>query len=149
MPDLFDIVRLLKDIGLANALGYLLPGVPTVKAKAADYTVSFHVDRPGTVFTTYGAAGAIIFTLPTPGVDQLGFVYEFLNLVAQDMTVASATADTLVTINDLAADSIATSTASGEIGGLLRAVCVQTGASTYQWYVACVNNGITATIVTA
>lgn len=149
MPDLFDIVRLLKDIGLANALGFLLPGVAPVKAKAADYTVSFQTDKPGTIFTTYGAAGAIVFTLPTPAAGQLGWTYKFINLVAQDMTIASADADTLGVINDLAADSLAASTAGQEIGAVIEAACVQTGASTYTWLLANVQNGVTGTVVTA
>jgi hypothetical protein len=147
--ELFDVVRLLKDIGLANALGFLLPGVAPVKAKATDYTVQLQADRPGTIFTTYGAAGAVTFTLPTPTVDQLGVTYKFVNLVAQNMLVASATADTLGVINDLAADSLAAQTSNQQIGAVINAVCVQTGASTYQWLLENVQNGVTGTVVTA
>lgn len=147
--ELFDVVRLLKDIGLANALGFLLPGVAPVKAKTADYTVQLQADRPGTIFTTYGAGGAVTFTLPTPTVDQLGVTYKFVNLVAQNMLVASAVADTLGVINDLAADSLAASTSNQQIGAVINAVCVQTGASTYQWLLENVQNGVTGTVVTA
>lgn len=149
MSTLFDIVRLLKDVGLASALGFLLPGVPVVTAKTADYTINPQLDKPGTVFTNYGAAGAVTFTLPAPSAFTAGFVYDFLGVVDQNILVATATADTLIALNDLAADSLAASTAGQKIGAYLRTICVQTGASTYQWVGVTLNNGITATIATA
>jgi hypothetical protein len=42
--------------------------------------------------------------------------------VAQDLIVAPATADTLITFNELDADSVAMSTAGGEIGALLKVI---------------------------
>lgn len=86
-------------------------------AKTADYTVNPLVDRAGTVFTTRGAAGAVIFTLPSLSSGQyIGYFVEFQNLVDQDMTIAAPAVDTLITVNDLAADSVIFSTSSQKIG---------------------------------
>lgn len=83
-----------------------------VVAKTADYTVT-SADS-GTVFTNRGAAGAVNFTLPTIA---KGLRYRFYSEAAQTITITSTPADTLVTHNDLAADSIALSTANRQIGG--------------------------------
>ena len=83
--------------------------------KAADYTVVG--DDNGTYFTTRGAAGAVNFTLPAL---KRGLSFEFFNEAGQNMTITAATADTMVTFNDLAADSIAFSTASELIGAKVK-----------------------------
>jgi hypothetical protein len=97
-------------------------------AKAADYTVV--AADAGTLFTTLGATGAIVFTLPTiaAGVGP----FEFLNLVDQNMSVVSAGSnDNIVGMHDLTADSIAFSTASQKIGARLRIRANQAGT---KWY---------------
>ncbi|MGE3410133.1 MAG: hypothetical protein AB7I37_25340, partial [Pirellulales bacterium] len=71
-----------------------------------------------TLFTTTGASGAVTFTLPALAAG-LG-PFEFLNTVNQDMIIASAAGDDIVTDGDAAADSIAFSTASHKIGGRAR-----------------------------
>lgn len=87
-------------------------------AKTADYTV-LDSDN-GTIFTNSGAAGAVIFTLPATAKRGLEFTF---NVVAdQSVTVTAGTADTLIAFNDLAADSIAFSTAAEKIGGTIRIV---------------------------
>ena len=80
-------------------------------------TASFTVLRTqsGAVFTTTGATAAITFTLPAISTGPWWF--EFFNGADQDMIVASGTVDTIVTYNDLAADSVAFSTSSEKIGG--------------------------------
>lgn len=83
-----------------------------VIAKATSYTVT--TADNGTLFTTQGAAGAVNFTLPAIA---KGLYYRFFCEADQNMTITAATADTLVVFNDLAADSIAYSTASEKIGG--------------------------------
>lgn len=83
-----------------------------VVAKTADYTVV--AGDNNRIFTTRGAAGAVNFTLPTLA---KGLRFRFFNEADQNMTVTSAAADTMVVFNDLAADSIAFSTAAEKIGG--------------------------------
>jgi hypothetical protein len=94
-----------------------------VVAKTAAYTVL--AADSGTIFTTRGATAAVTFTLPTTA--TTGLTYFFFNVVDLDMTVASGTADTVVTKNDAAADSVAFSTTSLKIGGALMVVGDGTG----------------------
>ena len=86
---------------------------PRMVAKTASYTVLR--TESGTVFHTTGATAAIVFTLPAISTGPWWF--EFFNGADQSMTVTSATADTIVTYNDLAADNVAFSTSSEKIGG--------------------------------
>ncbi|MGE0590912.1 MAG: hypothetical protein AB7G23_03030 [Vicinamibacterales bacterium] len=121
-----------------------------VVAKTADYAISpAKGDNPGQVFTNAGASGAVVFTLPTPTRALLGFWYDFLGVADQSITVAAATADTLITKNDVAADSIALSTSGEKIGGHIRVTCVKTGSTTYQWLAVGLSVGHTFTVVTA
>lgn len=85
-----------------------------VVAKTADYTVT--AADNDTVFTNQGAAGAIVFTLPTLA---RGLHYSFFVEADQSITVTAAAADTIVTHNDAAADSVAFSTASRKLGASL------------------------------
>ena len=100
-----------------NAQGFQLAKLPVV-AKAASYTVT--AAESGTLFTTTGASGAVTFTLPAK---VAGLHFWFYNTVAQDMIVASDAVDTMVAFNDVAADSVATSTNSEEYGGAFHVVC--------------------------
>ena len=93
--------------------GYSFGGVRDVVAKTTDYTVT-EADHD-TMFTTRGAAGAVNFTLPVTA--EKGLHYRFVNVADQDMTVTAGTADTMVTANDAAADSVAFSTGTEKIGG--------------------------------
>ena len=88
-----------------------------VVAKAADYTVTLADD--GKFFTTTGASGAIIFTLPTPAAANKGVTVEFYNTVDQDMTISCT--GKLVWKHDLAANTLAFSTSSEKIGGNFKA----------------------------
>jgi len=88
---------------------------PEIKVKTADYTVV--AADSGTIFTTTGATAAINFTLPA--ISDGPFIFYFVNGADQNLTVTAATADTIVTFNDLAADSLAYSTASEKIGGAI------------------------------
>lgn len=97
--------------------------------KAADYTV-LQSDN-GTLFTTLGASGAVTFTLPAI---RAGYSFGFLNMVDQNMTIASAGSnDNIVAPNDLTADSVAFSTSSEKIGAL---VWVFTNSAGTKWIVA-------------
>ena len=95
-------------------------------AKTADYTVVNTTDD-GKYFTTQGAAGAVIFTLPTTLVANQVFV--FYNEANQNMTVA-APAGKLVAFNNLTATSVALSTAGNKIGSGFR-VRVNVDATKY------------------
>lgn len=86
-----------------------------LQAKTADYTVKAY--ESGTLFTTRGASGAVNFTLPTTA--TLGLHYGFYCAADQNLTVTSGTTDKIVAINDLAADSVAFSTSSLKIGGMI------------------------------
>lgn len=89
-------------------------GWKNVVVKTASYTVT-EADN-NVLFSTRGASGAVTFTLPATA--KKGLRYGFYNAADQDMLVASGTADTMVAINDLAADSVAFSTSSLKIGGM-------------------------------
>lgn len=94
--------------------------VQVVLPKTADYTLT--AADLGGFFTTRGAAGAVIFTLPAVSASYKGASVEFYNAVDQDMTIAG-TAGELITFNDAAANSIAFSTSSEKLGAYVKAVC--------------------------
>lgn len=92
---------------------------PIMLAKTADYTVV--ASDSGTIFHTTGASGAVNFTLPAINTGPWHFL--FICGADQNLTVTAATADTMVTYNDLTADSIAFSTSSEKIGGAVEVWC--------------------------
>jgi len=85
-----------------------LAWIPKVVAKTADYTVL--AKDSGTIYTTEGATAAVNFTLPAASDGP--WIFDFYSAEDVAMTVTAETADTLVCFNDVAADSIAFSTAS-------------------------------------
>ena len=93
--------------------------VPKMVAKTAAYTCKS--SESGTIFHTTGATAAVTFTLPA--IADGPFFFEFISGADYAMTVAAAAVDTMVTMNDLAADSIAFSTASEIIGGVVKVYC--------------------------
>lgn len=114
------IMSLFKGLAPAvDANGFIAnPAVlPRVVAKTADYTVL--ATESGTIFTTVGATAAVVFTLPAATAGN--WVYLFFVGADQDLTVTAGTADTLITFNDVAADSVAFSTASEKVGGCILA----------------------------
>lgn len=113
--------RLLVSMGVFDSGGGLLSG-PYVP-KTADYTIVTGTDPSGTVFTNRGATGTVIFTLPAPSQGIAGTVYHFLGIADYTVTVKTATADTLITKNDLTADSLSFQTAGELIGARMSAVC--------------------------
>jgi hypothetical protein len=119
-----------------------------VVGKSAAYTVNVISDKPGTVFTNKGAGGSVTFTLPTPTRAILGWWYRFKAVVDQNIVVAAPTVDTMVVLNDLAADSLALSTASELIGGEIEAQVVETADGTFKWALSGVAVGHTYTIAT-
>ena len=92
-------------------------------AKIANYTVgSVATDVIGTTFTNEGAAGTVIFTLPSP---TSGAYYFFAGMVAQTLTIAAAAA-IAVTVNNAAATSMSYATAGQQIGSFAVAIAVGT-----------------------
>lgn len=116
--------------------------------KSAAYTITPAADRPGTVFTNVGASGSVTFTLPTPTRALLGWWFRFKAVVDQSIVVAAATADTLLVLNDLAADSLAISTTNEKIGGEIEVQCLETVDGTFKWCASGVAVGHTYTIAT-
>jgi len=118
-------------------------GPPVVSAKTADYTVVAADD--GKLFTTKGAAGAVNFTLPAPTAVP-GFHAIFYQAHDEEMKVTSGTADTMVVFNDLAADSIAFTTAAEHIGNTIE---VWSDGALWLTRVSIAAEAVTSTIVTA
>ncbi len=88
---------------------------PSVKAKTADYTVT--AEESGVLFTNRGASAAITFTLPAVTALPIGTRYEFFGVSATGFTVASnGSLDNILTLNDIAADSITCTSTSKIIG---------------------------------
>ena len=96
-----------------------------VVAKLVDYTVK--AEETGTLFTTIGATADVNFTLPTAAD---GLEFWFINSVDVELMVTSAPADKMIVFNDAAADTIAFTDASKQIGSGV--VCISDG--TY-WHV--------------
>ena len=91
-----------------------------VLAKTADYTITADDARSGTLFTNRGASGAVAFTLPAPSSDLAGVRLVLVSLVAQVISVETATADTLITMGDVDGDKLA---APGSIGAEIECFC--------------------------
>lgn len=86
----------------------------------------------GKTITNVGASGTVTVTLPTPASCNDGDDIIVLSCADQTLTCTSGTADTLITFNDLAADSVSLSTTGEKIGGGFKFTCV--GSST-KWHV--------------
>jgi hypothetical protein len=82
-------------------------------AKTADYTLT-EADRD-VLWTNEGDDGAIEFTLPTTAKKDLA--YYFYVVANQNLTVTAGTADTIIALNNAAADGVAFSTTNQKIGG--------------------------------
>lgn len=135
-----DAIKYLIKTGFLDAAGGLRVNV---LAKTADYTILAASDASGTIFTNRGATGAVVFTLPAPALAMAGVFYEFLGFANQNMTVATATADTFVTVADAAADSVIWSTSSQKVGAHARVLCDGTS-----WFYIGDTVGITYTVNT-
>lgn len=119
----------------------LAPVYRKVVVKATDYTVT--VADNDVIFTTRGAVGAVTFTLPALA---RGLRFTFFNEADQNMLVVAGTADTMVTFNDLAADSVAFSTAGEKIGAWVEVIANDDAS---KWMVRqSIHDAQTATIAT-
>jgi len=121
-----------------DALGYSVNNPLLTSPKTTNYTVL--TTDAGTHFTAEGA-GAINFTLPATPTKDMAFW--FTNLVDQNMVITAGTADTIITFNDIAADSVALQTSSQKIGGSFKVI----GTGTKWLFIPNVYDGQTVTVV--
>jgi hypothetical protein len=91
--------------------------------KTASYTIIAPSESAGTVYTNRGATGSVTFTLPTPGLNLLGWWYEFRAHADQSLIVASPSAGQICAPGNAAADNVGFQTASAKVGRGLLAVC--------------------------
>lgn len=93
-----------------------VPVTIPVKATTASTsnTVTFTSSHYGNMFL-WSPSGTATATLPANGATAGSWIWVFI-LTNQTTTISAATADTLITVNDTAADSVAFSTASAKIG---------------------------------
>jgi hypothetical protein len=96
-------------------------GLPDLKMEAKTAAYQVVKEDSGTIFHTTGATAAVTFTLPP--ISDGPFWFLFVCGADIGMTVAAKVADTAVTFNDLAADSVAFSTASEMIGAQIEVFC--------------------------
>mgnify|MGYP003153806471 FL=1 len=96
----------------------------TVEAKTADYEI-VEADS-GKILTTEGAAGAVIFTLPTPTTALKGMWVDIVQCADQNMRVTCETADKIITQGSLVADYIENTEAALKVGAHCECVCTGT-----------------------
>jgi hypothetical protein len=104
-----------------NAYGQIsnIARVPKVTAKVAAYTCK--ASESGTIFTNVGATASVTFTLPAIGDGP--FYFKFLVGADFAVVVTAETADTMVTFNDLTADSVSFAQAGEIMGGTIEVWC--------------------------
>ncbi len=90
-----------------------------LEVKTASWTAT--AADSGKKFLVVGATAAVVCTLPA--IADGPFAFEVFNGSDQNLTMTAATADTIITYNDLAADSVAFSTASEKLGGSFEVLC--------------------------
>lgn len=115
-----------------------------IVAKTTDYTVT--AVESGTLFTTEGATADVNFTLPA---NADGLEFWFANAEDVELKVTADTADTIICSGDVAADSVAFSGATEQIGTAM--VFIADGS---KWFCLMMpgnsgSNPAAATIVTA
>ena len=94
-------------------------GAPIMEVKTASFTAT--AADSGKLFLIVGATANVNVTLPA--ISTGPFYFRVYNGSDINLTATSATADTIITYNDLAADSVAFSTASEKIGGMIEVLC--------------------------
>ena len=106
-----------------DPLGFLTNDLKAILILAASTTLS--EAHMGSHIIVRGAAGAVTLTLPaTP---KKGMRFRVTNVSAQNLILAAGTADTMVALNDLTADSVSLQTAGELIGGTFEVVGDGTG----------------------
>jgi len=131
-----------EEVTVGNlSAGFQLGKFKTITNKTANYTVT--VEEAGSIFENVGDANAINWTLPAPSAATNGLVYLFVSGADQNMTVTSGTADKMITLNDLAADSISAQTANELIGAVVLVIGMQS-----KWLAIGLTEGATYTVAT-
>ena len=129
-------------------MDFTLRDTKRLQHKTAAYTMVR--DDIGTVFTNFGASGAVTFTTPKFTEVFDGWTCKVFVAADQTVTVTLGDADTGVTFNDAAADSVAFSTASKKLGSSIELIADVTNSKWYLfgslWYDG--TNQNTATIAT-
>ena len=97
----------------------LLGSLKPVIAHAS--SASLTIGESGALITTEGSSGAVTLTLPAVASSK-GVHYWFVNGEDQNMIIA-APSDTMVTFNDVAADSVAFQTSNEKVGGGVFTYC--------------------------
>lgn len=81
----------------------------------------------GTLFHTAAVVGNYTVTLPSPAANLIGMAVSVAvagNALTHDITISCATADSIITFNDLAADSIAFTGDTTAVGAVVDFVCI-------------------------
>ena len=108
-----------------------------VEAKTASFTIA--AADSGKVFTNRGDGDAMTITLPDPdGSTYKGVEFFTVNYVAQQINLTTATADTLVSVGDVTADTLR----SAATGQWMRCFCDGTS-----WYAEPTTDGGTYVLV--
>jgi hypothetical protein len=94
--------------------------VPKVITTVVDLTLT--ASQSGSFIVNTAATEAEI-NLTLPAIADGPYVFFVLNFADVNLKVTSETADTLITFNDLAADSVSYETSSEKIGGGFLCVC--------------------------
>lgn len=112
----------------------------------ADLTITTAMN--GVKFVTTGASGAVNFTLPATA--YRGLVYEIVGGANQNVTITAGTADTITTLNDLAADTVVASTTNQLIGShfLVEGLLYDATAANSRWLITNLSTGVTMTVTT-
>ncbi len=97
----------------------LSAGAPIIEVKTASWTAT--AADSGKKFLVVGATAAVVCTLPA--IADGPYAFEVYNGSDQNLTITAAAVDTIITYNDLAADSVAFSTASEKLGGSFEVLC--------------------------
>lgn len=87
-------------------------GKRPISAKTSNHTVL--VGESGTIFTTEGADGEVVFTLPAVAA---GLYFSFYSAENQDLVVAAPSANTLIAFNNVAATQVSLGTSNQKAGG--------------------------------
>lgn len=93
----------------------------TPKIVAITGTRTLKSSESGTIFHNVGMTAGVTVTLPA--ISDGPFYFKILQGAAYGITVTAATADTIITFNDAAADSVVFSTSSEIIGGHYEVIC--------------------------
>ena len=104
--------------------GFYQPGKQREVIVETGTTLSVDAGFAGKIVCNVGASGALTATLTSAAAGwRVGDQVTFLSCADQDFTVAG-TAGQLITFNDVAANSVALSTASEKCGGAMTVTCV-------------------------